>query len=417
MQQCDGRRTIIRNQPTGVGASHATIAQLRQQVLPRPQIAHKRRARGPKSTTIAAYTGVFLLVMSMVAIGYQPPQQIDDGVASAVNARPAVLTQATLREQPSIDQLVATNVAAQIAERASLAVAPNLASLSISLSVESELAQTSTNNVITKPQIVQPTASDRKMRHHTAQAGETVGALAQQYGVSAETIKWANNLSSDALEPGRQLEILPVNGVLYTVKNGDTVDSLASKYGASAESIILYNDLELNGLSVGTRIIIPGGNLPNNERPGYVAPRATAPATNTTYRASYGAGFGGETWRIKVGTPMYSGNGYAYGNCTAYVYDRRVELGLRIDNSLGNANTWASRAAANGYVVNGTPSVGAVIQDRSGYYGHVGIVEEIRPNGDLVISEMNAYVVGGGFNIVSGRIISAGNVGAYAYIH
>ena len=373
--------------------------------------------RGPKSTTVAAYTGVFLLVMSMVAIGYQPPQQIDDGVANAVNAQPAVLTQATLREQPSIDQLVATNVAAQIAERASLAVAPNLASLSISLSVESELAQTSTNNVITKPQIVQPTASDRKMRHHTTQAGDTVSALAQQYGVSADTIKWANSLSSDALEPGRQLEILPVNGVLYTVKNGDTVESLASKYSASAADIVLFNDLELNGLGVGTRIIIPGGNLPNNERPGYVAPRATAPTTTTTYRVSYGAGFGGDTWRIKVGTPMYSGNGYAYGNCTAYVYDRRVELGLRIDNSLGNANTWASRAAANGYVVNGTPSVGAVIQDRSGYYGHVGIVEEIRPNGDLAISEMNAYVVGGGFNIVSGRIIPAGNVGAYSYIH
>lgn len=399
-----------------MGVSHATIAELRQQVLPRPQVARKRRTHGPKSTTIAAYTGVFLLVMSMVAIGYQPPQQIDDGVANAVDARPAVLTQATLRQQPSVDQLVATNVAAEIAERASLAVAPNLASLSISLSVESELAQTSTTNIITKPQIVQPTASDRRMRHHTTQAGETVGALASQYGVSSETIKWANNLSSDALEPGRQLEILPIDGVLYTVKNGDTVDSLASKYNTTAASIVNYNDLELGGLTVGTRVILPGGSLPNTERPGYIAPRQATASANT-YRASYGAGFGGDTWRIKVGTPMYAGNGYAFGNCTAYVYDRRVELGLRIDNSLGNANTWASRAAANGYVVNGTPSVGAVIQDRSGYYGHVGIVEEVLPNGDLRISEMNAYVVGGGFNIVSGRVIPAGNVGSYAYIH
>lgn len=354
----------------------------------------------------------------MVAIGYQPPQQIDDSVANAVDTRPAVLTQATLRQQPSVDQLVATNVAAEIAERASLAVAPNLASLSISLSVESELAQTSTTNVITKPQIVQPTASDRKMRHHTTQAGETVPTLAQRYGISPETIKWANNLSSDALEPGRQLEILPVDGVLYTVKNGDTPDTLASKYNTSAAVITSFNDLDLGGdLTVGTRIILPGGSLPNTERPGYVAPRTIAPAANTGYRASYGAGFGGDTWRIKVGTPMYAGNGYAFGNCTAYVYDRRVELGLRIDNSLGNANTWASRAAANGYVVNGTPSVGAVIQDRSGYYGHVGIVEEILPNGDLRISEMNAYVVGGGFNIVSGRVIPAGNVGSYSYIH
>jgi N-acetylmuramoyl-L-alanine amidase len=402
-----------------MGVSHAAIAELRQQVLPRPQVARKRRSRGPKSTTIAAYSGVFLLVMSMVAIGYQPPQKIDDSVASAVDAQPAVLTQASLRQQPSIDQLVATNVAAEIAERASLAVAPNLASLSISLSVENELAQTSTTNVITKPQIVQPTASDRTMRHYTAQAGDTVPLLAQKYGVSADTIKWANNLTSDAIEPGKQLEIPPVDGVLYTVKNGDTVESLATKYNTNAASIVSFNDLELNGLAVGTRVVLPGGSLPNNERPGYVAPR-TQTATTTSpsnYRASYGAGFGGDTWRIKVGTPMYAGNGYAYGNCTAYVYDRRVELGLRIDNSLGNANTWASRAAANGYIVNGTPSAGAVIQDRSGYYGHVGIVEEVRSNGDLVISEMNAYVSGGGFNIVSGRIIPAGNVGAYTYIH
>lgn len=404
-----------------MGTSHASIAELRQQVLPRPQAAsRRRRPRGPKSTTVAAYTGVFLLVMSMVAIGYQPPQQIDNkGVANAVDAQPAVLTQADLRPQPSIDELVATNVAAEIAERASLAVAPNLASLSISLSVENELAQTATTNVITKPQIVQPTASDRSMRHHTAQAGETVPQLAQQYGVSADTIKWANNLTSDALEPGKQLEILPIDGVLVTVKAGDTVDTLASKYNSSAASIVSFNDLELGGLVVGTRVILPGGQLPNAERPGYIAPRTqTQTSTSSTaYRASYGAGFGGETWRIKVGTPMYAGNGYAFGNCTAYAFDRRVELGLRIDNSLGNANTWASRAAANGYVVNGTPSAGAVIQDRSGYYGHVGIVEEVLPNGDLRISEMNAYVSGGGFNIVSGRIIPAGNVGSYAYIH
>jgi surface antigen/phage tail protein X len=354
----------------------------------------------------------------MVAIGYQPPQKIDDSVANAVDPQPAVLTQANLRQQPSIDQLVATNVAAEIAERASLAVAPNLASLSISLSVENELAQTSTTNVITKPQIVQATASDRSMRHYTAQAGDTVSALAQQYGVSADTIKWANNLRSDALEPGKQLEILPIDGVLYTVKNGDTVDSLAAKYKTSAAGIISFNDLELNGLAVGTRVILPGGSLPDNERPGYVAPRTlTTTTTGSSYRASYGAGFGGQTWRIKVGTPMYSGNGYAYGNCTAYAYDRRVELGLRVDNSLGNANTWASRAAANGYIVNNTPSVGAVMQDRSGYFGHVAIVEEILPNGDVSVSEMNAYVSGGGFNIVSGRIISARDVASYAYIH
>jgi len=52
-----------------------------------------------------------------------------------------------------------------------------------------------------------------------------------------------------------------------------------------------------------------------------------------------------------------------------------------------------------------------------GWLGHVSIVESILANGDLSISEMNASVPGGGFNIVSGRIIPASVVGQYVFIH
>lgn len=354
----------------------------------------------------------------MVAIGYQSPKKMDS-VANAVTTQPSTVTQATLApQQTSIDQLVATNVAADIAERASLPVAPNLANLSVTLSVDNQLAQTASTNMISKPQIVQPAASSREIRSYTTKAGDTVPVVAAQYGVSADTIKWANNLQSDALEPGKTLTILPVDGVLYTVKNGDTVDSLATKYNTSAERIVAYNDLELNGPTVGAKIVIPGGVAPTNERPGYVAPRAAVvtPTYTPNYSVSYGSGFGGNTWRIKVGTPMYPGNGYAFGNCTAYAYDRRVELGLPVGGQWGNASSWAYSARAAGLSVNNTPSVGAVMQNGGGY-GHVAIVEQIMPNGDLSISEMNAYVPGGGFNIVSGRIISARDVGSYSYIH
>ena len=65
-----------------------------------------------------------------------------------------------------------------------------------------------------------------------------------------------------------------VDGVVYTVKSGDTAQSLAEKYKTSAERIVLYNDIEENtGLNVGTRVVLPGGELPETERPGYVAPR------------------------------------------------------------------------------------------------------------------------------------------------
>jgi LysM repeat protein len=151
---------------------------------------------------------------------------------------------------PSVDQLVATRVAAGIAERAELPIARNIAEISISLSVENQLAQAD-NNVITKPQIIQPSASSREIRSYTTVTGDSVDKLAAQFGVSADTIKWANNLTSDALEPGKVLQIPSDNGVFYTVKDGDTTASIAERYKADERRIILYNDLESDGLAAG----------------------------------------------------------------------------------------------------------------------------------------------------------------------
>ena len=60
--------------------------------------------------------------------------------------------------------------------------------------------------------------------------------------------------------------------------------------------------------------------------------------------------------------------------------------------------------------------MGAIVQNGGGA-GHVAIVESISDNGDVSVSEMNAYVSGGGFNVVSGRKISAALAGQYLYIH
>ena len=177
-----------------MGPSQATTEELKQQVFARHRVGSKKTRRGPKSTTIAAYTGVFLLIMSMVAIGYQPPQKIDSVAnAAATGANPTVLS-----DQPSVDQLVATNVAAGIAERADLAIKNNVASLSLSLAAESQLSQ-SDNSLISKPQIIQPSADGRTIKQYITKAGDTIQTIAQQFGISATTIKWANSLNSDAI--------------------------------------------------------------------------------------------------------------------------------------------------------------------------------------------------------------------------
>lgn len=332
----------------------------------------------------------------MVAIGYQPPQKME-AVASAADTTQAGGPQTPA--QPSVDQLVATNIAAGIAERAELPIAANVANLSVSLSAENELAQ-SVNNIISKPTIVQPTADGREVRTYAAQAGETTQTIGQKFGISAETIRWANNLNGDAIEAGRQLRIPPVDGILYVVKTGDTVDNLASKYVADKNRIVAFNDLELGGLTAGATIIIPGGVLPANERPGYVAPRR-------------GVISGGYSTVSSSAARVTLGNKYAFGNCTSYAYERRLQLGRPVSGSWGNASSWASLARAAGYVVNNTPAVGAVMQNGGGY-GHVAIVESVNSDGSITISEMN---YAGNFNRVTSRTVSAGTAAGFNYIH
>ena len=392
-----------------MGSALDATAELKQQVFARHQKNTHRRRGGPKSTTIAAYVGVFLLIITMVAIGYQPPQKIDS-VANAANTQASALAGASTAvstDQPSVDQLVATNVAAGIAESADLPIASNVANLSISLTAEHQLAQ-SDDNVISKPQIIQPTADSRTIQHYIAKAGDTAGTVGQKFGVSATTIKWANNLPTDAISVGKNLIIPPTDGVIYTVKSGDTVASMASKYQASADRIVSFNDLELSGVKAGKTIVIPGGVLPTNERPGYVSPSDAASF------GSYGGGYSTIDAQMAGAS---AGNRYAYGNCTWYAFERRTQLGLPVGSFWGNAATWAMYARTAGYRVDNTPSVGAIAQwnayqGGSYYAGHVAIVESVNSDGSITISEMN-YLYN--FNRVTSRTISPSSVSNFIH--
>lgn len=353
-----------------------------------------------------------MLLVSVIAIGYKTPQQ-DAALASVQGS---VDTTQNAGAKVAVNDVVATNIAASVAQTASLATSPNVAERAVSAKVEAAYVAADSSASVAKPAIVAVEATTRSVVKHTVVEGETAESVAEKYGIAATTVKWANNLKNSNLTVGSELDILPRDGVLYTVKDGDTIEKIAEKYKADAELITSYNDLELNGLSAGLRVIVPGGELPESERPDYVAPRTYTSSSSSSYLTGYSSGFGGRTWGIKVGTPMYAGNKYAAGNCTAYAYDRRIEMGRPVGGMWGNAATWAMYARASGYAVNRTPAVGAVIQNGGGY-GHVGIVERLLPNGDIEISEMNAYVSGGGWNRVSGRIVSAASVGQYVYIH
>lgn len=339
-------------------------------------------------TTVVTYAAILALIASVASVGYQPPVQ------QQVAARTATTTSALEAEQPSVDQIVAADLAASTAVTANLAVASNVANLSISLNAKGELAQ-SDDNLLNKPQIIQPNASARGITSYKVVVGDNVPSIAARFGVSPETVRWANNLTTDAVNPGTRLQIPGTDGVVYTVHAGDTTGSLARKYGANASRIISYNDLEISGLTPGRRIVIPGGVLPGNERPG----------ATTSSGPSFASFFGG-------GGSV--GNRYDYGYCTWYAYNRRAELGRPVGSFWGNASTWASYARGSGYLVNSTPAVGAVLQTGGyGGYGHVAVVERVGADGSVTVSEMN-YA---GWNVRSTRTIPAGQASAYNYIH
>lgn len=102
-----------------------------------------------------------------------------------------------------------------------------------------------------------------EIRVYTVKPNETLSEIAEMFGVTANTIMWANDIAkASAVQPGDTLVILPIIGVRHVVKRGDTISAIAEKYDGDVDEILSYNQLaSADGLSVGDTLIIPGGAI------------------------------------------------------------------------------------------------------------------------------------------------------------
>lgn len=281
-----------------------------------------------------------------------------------------------------LDQLSSADIAQTVAQLNNLPETTAVTNQAQSQAADIAIAATN-NNVISKPQVVATALKSKAdIQNYTTIAGDTVTSLAAKFGVTSDSIRWSNNLSSaDALNPGTHLVIPPVNGIVYTVKPGDTPASLAVRYGSNESQIIAYNDAEINGLVVGGQIIIP-----NAIQNGGIAGGTSSAAGLSTGSFPWGS------------SPIYGYNGYDFGNCTWYVASQ-----IPVPANWGNANTWAYYARLSGWNVGSAPSAGAIAQTSAGYFGHVAIVQSVNGNGTITISEMNHA----GFDVRDTRTVSA----------
>lgn len=111
-----------------------------------------------------------------------------------------------------------------------------------------------------------PSAQRHNIITYVVQEGDTPGKIAVDFGVSLNTILWANNLKANSIiRPNQELIILPVSGVLHKVKKGDTLLSISQKYKSSLDEIISFNQLkDESSLQIGQEIIVPHGKLPSD---------------------------------------------------------------------------------------------------------------------------------------------------------
>ena len=125
--------------------------------------------------------------------------------------------------------------------------------------------------------------SSRRMRSEVAEyivrEGDTIAAIAKKFGVSMDTVLWANNLTvTTKIKSGDRLKIPPLTGIVHKVQYGDTVYSLAQKYQVDAQTIVDFpfnsfaND-ETFAIAVGQSLVIPDGVMPKTKP---VEPRAIA---------------------------------------------------------------------------------------------------------------------------------------------
>ena len=97
---------------------------------------------------------------------------------------------------------------------------------------------------------------------YTVREDDTLSHIADMYGVTVNTILWANDLTkASSIREGQVLVILPIVGVRHDVKKGDTLSKIAKEYEGNEEEILSYNQLDNEDLVVGSTIVIPGGSM------------------------------------------------------------------------------------------------------------------------------------------------------------
>lgn len=231
----------------------------------------------------------------------------------------------------------------------------------------------------------------RQIKVYKTQKGDTIGSIARQYGVSIDTIKWANNLKDNHIDPDWELAIPPTDGLIIIAGPNTTLPDIVKKYKGNMSEILSYNGL------VDEQDVQPGDYIFCK---GCVIPAPPKPVAKPSNKKQIGI--------ADDSIPnVYGGHTFPKGYCTYYVA-RKVKITFG-----GNAKNWLANAKAAGYETGSAPHPGSVVvTSENKRYGHVAYVKQVTED-SIVIEEMNFA----GWNKISTRTLSLNNPVIRGYIY
>lgn len=117
-----------------------------------------------------------------------------------------------------------------------------------------------TSNILSIGQVLKvPTSTiiDTNTNTYVVKRGDTLYSIANEYDISVQELKDANNLTSNILSIGQILNIpSELDENIYVVKRGDNLYAIANKYNTTVDEIKRKNGLTSNLLNIGQTLII-----------------------------------------------------------------------------------------------------------------------------------------------------------------
>jgi len=190
----------------------------------------------------------------------------------------------------------------------------------------------------------------RSVEEYIVKGGDTLSTIAEYYGISTESILWANNMSStDYIKPGQKLEIPPSDGVLVEVDSGDTLAGLAKKYDANDQAIADFNWLDYPfTLEEGETLFIPDGKMPAPPKPVVAAATPSFYVSNQYTSASATAPTGDANVGRFISWPVAGGAGVVSQYYSGY--HRAIDIASSaLPNVVAAASGTVIFAGCNGY--------------------------------------------------------------------